>query len=307
MAPNETISELKGVQALPLEALIDAPISDLLAELHDDPPEYRDLYYRWEQQVWETALIDFDRDKEDWTRRLFPEQRKAVLWLLAGATAGERQLSRTLVAFVDAASNEEEGVFLTTQLADAARQTVLLESFGEAVDEDIFSLDVAWGPNGEIPAGKSLLRSISDVSERLRLDRDDELNLVRGIAAQHLLLQGVCALTARATVLGWLREQDACPGLIMGLTASLRDEIRHVQFGLRFLKEHAGSDDGRRALDETLEADAPSALAALAAGGADLDSIDVSSEDLRSRGARQLGRLLGHLGIEWAPEEPPRP
>jgi ribonucleoside-diphosphate reductase beta chain len=304
MATQDTIEKLSGIQALPAEELARVPVSDLLAELDGEPPAYRSLYYRWERQQWEAGAIDLGRDAKDWTHRLFPEQRRAALWLLAGATAGEKQLSRTLGAFVDAAISEEQGVFLTTQLADAGRHAVLYERFGEAIGEDVFSLDVAWGPGGEIASGKALLREISDTSEILRLDRDAAVDLIKGVTAQHLLLQGVTALTARAALLRWLQKQKALPGLTSGLMAVTRDEIRHVQFGLRFLKEEAAQGETRAALEATLEAAAPMALSILDSPGADLDALELPAQELRADGARSLAKKLEFVGIPWSPESP---
>jgi ribonucleoside-diphosphate reductase beta chain len=302
MSTQPIIEELTGLQAASPEELAAAPVAELVAELDRPRPGYRSLYYRWERQQWEAGIIDFEQDARDWTHRLFPEQRKAVLWLLSASTAGERELGRTLVSFVDAAPSEEQGVFLTTQLADAGRQTVLYERFGDAIGVDVFSLDVAWGPDGEIGPGKTLLRLISDISETLRMDRDATNHLVKGVAAQHLLLQGVTALTARTTLLRWLQKQAACPGLIHGLMAITRDEVRHVQFGLRFLDEHAGRGEGkaagRAALDSILEQAAPPALSILDSGGADLDAIDVPAQDLRAAGMRTLSRRLDPIGVE---------
>jgi ribonucleoside-diphosphate reductase beta chain len=301
MSTQPIIEELTGLQAATPDELASVPVADLVAELDGPRPGYRSLYYRWERQQWEAGIIDFEQDARDWTHRLFPEQRKAVLWLLSASTAGERQLARTLVSFVDAAPTEEQGVFLTTQLADAGRQTVLYERFGDAIGVEVFSLDVAWGPDGEIESGKSLLRLISDISETLRMDRDATNHLAKGIAAQHLLLQGVTALTARTTLLTWLQKQAACPGLVHGLMATTRDELRHVQFGLRFLDEYARSTEGRSALDAILEQAAPPALSILSSGDQDLDALEVPAQDLRAAGIRALSRRLDPLGIAWTP------
>jgi ribonucleoside-diphosphate reductase beta chain len=303
MPDRGTIEELAGLQAVPAAELAGVPVRDLVAELDQPAPGYRSLYYRWERQQWEAGAIDLEEDASDWIRRLFPERRKAALWLLALSTAGERQLSRSLVAFVDAISTEEQGVFLTTQLADAGRQTVLYERFGEAVGEDVFSLDVAWGPDGEIQSGKALLREISDISETLRMDRAAATELIKGIAAQHLLLQGVTALTARTALLGWLQAHNVCPGLVQGLMAMTRDEIRHVQFGLRFLEEKIAEPSGRAAVDSVLETAAPQALAALDAPGSALEAVDISAHDLRAAGRAALSDRLSAIGIDWSPEE----
>jgi ribonucleoside-diphosphate reductase beta chain len=304
MSAQKTIEELTGVQAMSAAELASVPVGDLVSELSGDRPGYRSLYYRWERQQWEAGAIDFEQDSSNWKRRLFPEQRKAVLWLMAAATAGERQLSRTLVAFVDAITTEEQGVFLTSQLADAGRHAVLYERFGEAVNEDVFSLDVAWGPNGEIESGKALLRQISEISETLRMDRDARTDLIRGVTAQHLLLQGVTGLTARTTLLEWLQKQAVCRGLVHGLMAATRDEIRHVHFGLRFLEEKASKGEGRDALESVLETSAPPALAVLDSAGNDLEAIDVPAQTLRSSGEDALSQRLSAIGIRWGPEEP---
>jgi ribonucleoside-diphosphate reductase beta chain len=304
MSTQKTIEKLTGVQAMSAVELTSVPVRDLVSELSGDRPGYRSLYYRWERQQWEAGAIDFEQDSSDWKRRLFPEQRKAVLWLMAAATAGERQLSRTLVAFVDAITTEEQGVFLTSQLADAGRHAVLYERFGEAVNEDVFSLDIAWGPNGEIESGKALLRQISEISETLRMDRDARTDLIRGVTAQHLLLQGVTGLIARTTLLEWLQKKAVSPGLVHGLMAATRDEIRHVHFGLRFLEEKASKGEGRVALESVLETSASPALAVLDSAGNDLGAIDLPAQTLRSSGEDALSQRLSAIGIRWEPQEP---
>ena len=293
------IEELSGIQALTTDELASVEVDDLVAELDGEAPTYRSLYYRWERQQWVAGELDFEPDARDWTHRLFPEQRSALLWLASTSTAGEPQLAQTLVAFVDAAPTEEQGVFLTTQLADVGRHAVFFDRFGEAIGKDLAQA----GPPSASPgkSGDALAALLTDVSEALQFDREAEAVLVRGVCAHHLLAQGVVAMTARRFLLRYLQEQEIAPTLRLGAMAQMRDEVRHIQFGVRFVKEHATAH--ARDVDETFDRAAPMALGVLQSPDVDLQPIGIEVEDLRAYAYRQLTARAGSVGIDWTPPE----
>ncbi|MGH2818742.1 MAG: ribonucleotide-diphosphate reductase subunit beta, partial [Actinomycetota bacterium] len=114
---------------LTVETLGDTPIDDVLATIDEEPPSYRDLYYRWERQQWEATAIDLSEDRRQWTEELSEHLKRSLLWGLASFYVGEQQVTETLVPFVDAAPSEEQQVFLSTQLVDEARHTVFFDRF----------------------------------------------------------------------------------------------------------------------------------------------------------------------------------
>lgn len=59
---------------------------------------------------------------------------------------------------------------------------------------------------------------------------------VRAVAVFHLVTEGVLALRAQRLLIAILRRFSVLDGIRAGFTAMLRDEARHVSFGLHSLR-----------------------------------------------------------------------
>ena len=90
---------------------------------------YERLYRQWEESNWSATAIDFSLDAKQWSEELTETQREAALWNYALFLKGVGTISRALTAIMTAAPTPAHSLFLSTQIADEARNRVFLERF----------------------------------------------------------------------------------------------------------------------------------------------------------------------------------
>lgn len=292
-------------EAAELKELGDMPIDDVMAIMDGEEPDYRQLYYRWERQQWEAGAIDFSEDRRQWNEDFSPELRRSFLWGLASFYVGEEQVTNALVSFVDAAPNEEHAVFLTTQLADEARHTFLLDRFSEALDEQGSDMESRLECQTErLNTGfrTLLLEMLPHAAERIRREQGSITALVEGVVLYHIVIEASLALTGQRFLLNYTREEGLLPGFRQGFTAVARDESRHVNFGVRFLKEMVERDhDNAQIIQGTLMRALPVALTVLEPPGGDVsyfDPLPYGPDDLTAFAYNLLEKRLRVIGVE---------
>ena len=298
-------TRVEAAEVAELKALGDVPIDDVMAIIDRDTPDYRALYYRWERQQWEAGALDFTEDRRQWTEDFSPELRRSFLWGLSSFYVGEEQVTHTLVPFVDAAPSEEHQVFLTTQLVDEARHTVFFDRFySEALDEqgnDIKSRLAAQAERLNDGFRTLLLELLPEYSARIRDHRDDLEALVRGVVLYHVFIEGTLALTGQRFLLNFTREEGLLPGFRQGFTAVARDESRHVNFGVRFLKEMVDSDPHYKdVILTTLDELTPVGLQVITPPGGDMsyfDPLPYGTEELTAFALNSLDKRLRAIGV----------
>jgi ribonucleoside-diphosphate reductase beta chain len=242
------------VEKATLAQLADTHIDDVLTLLdHGDDgarlPSYRELYLRWERQQWKTQDIDFTQDKLD-NERLSVEQTEAQrdqghktfssFWI------GERQVTVDLVPFILAAPDEEQKIFLTTQVVDEARHVVFFDRFftevlgseGETLIDRIFD-EKPWVYRAYDDIFYGTLARLAD---ELRQDPTNFETLVRGVTVYHIIIEGFLALAGQRFTLDYFKRENIYPGFRAGFTAIMRDESRHIGFGTKFLQEAVRKD-----------------------------------------------------------------
>ena len=79
---------------------------------------YTELYELWERQQWRTQDLDFSRDRTDWNERIDPEERFQRMYGLSAFFIGEQRVTDELGPIMRACPNEEQRIFLSTQIAD---------------------------------------------------------------------------------------------------------------------------------------------------------------------------------------------
>src|SRR6266480_3320371 len=92
------------------------------------------FYRRWEKQQWAVQDLDFSADVQQW-KSLDEGQRDTVRRTMTLFFIGEQSVTDTLSPILHAAPNEDERVFLATQIADEARHTVFFHRFFDEVLE----------------------------------------------------------------------------------------------------------------------------------------------------------------------------
>jgi len=302
------VNRAEIAEAAELKELGDMPIDDVMAIMDGDLPDYRQLYYRWERQQWEAGAIDFSDDRRQWIEDFSPDLRRSFLWGLASFYVGEEQVTNTLVSFVDAAPREEHAVFLTTQLADAARHSVFFDRFySEALEErgdDMRSRLELQTDRFNTGFRTLLLEMLPEAAERIRRERGTTA-LIEGVVLYHIVIEATLALTGQRFLLDYTREQGLLPGFRQGLTAVARDESRHVNFGVGFLKEMVELDpNNAQVIQGTLMRVVPVAPTVFEPPDGDMsyfDPLPYGPADLTAFAYNSLEKRLSAIGVEPAP------
>jgi ribonucleoside-diphosphate reductase beta chain len=291
-----------------LEELGHISIDDVMTTMDGDVPDYRQLYYQWERQQWGAGAIGLSADRRQWVEDLSPELRRSLLWTVGSFFVGEEHVTKNLVAFVDASRSEEQAVFLTTQLVDGARHTVFIDRFhSEVIEGQGDGMMTHPERRRELPSPglrTLVIEMLPEVVERIRREKESVGALIDGVVVYHIVIEACVVLTGRRFLLGYLREQGLLPGLRQGLTAVARDESRHINFAVRFLKDMVELDPNNAQLIQgTLARALPIALTALQPPGGDesfFEPFTFGPDDLTAFARESLGKRLRAIGAELA-------
>jgi ribonucleoside-diphosphate reductase beta chain len=205
----------------------------------------RDRLYRlWEEGNWSAKSLDFTQDAVDWRERLTEHDRDSVRWGYASFLDGEQSVTVTLAPFVEPAPQYEDKIFLATQIADEARHHVFFDRWLREVagiGHDIGSTlelsrpNLTWGY-------KQVFAELDRTAERLRRHPHDRPLLAQGIALYHLVIEGMLAHTGQHVFREYCATQQVFPGFAAGIAHVIRDESRHIAFGIQLLRELVTSD-----------------------------------------------------------------
>ncbi|MGW0193865.1 ribonucleotide-diphosphate reductase subunit beta [Nonomuraea sp. NPDC003201] len=296
--PDVAGSDLRGIRHL--------DIDDVLAYVHRDLkrlPDYTELYKRYLRQRWDVYELDFSQDIVDWRERMSQEERDAFVGISAGFHHGERQVEVELPVFMLGGS-EESKIYMSSQIEDEARHTVFFDRFyrevvgmpGDSV-QDV--LDASFEHISETFVGPFGLLAYQ--ADELRKDPEDPAARVRYGTTYFLWIEGVLALSVMKITLTYCRERGFLPGYYTGFTATCRDEARHVQFGMRFLRDSV-QEDPRLLLQihETLRTIL--AMNSATSRRLALESLGWSPEEVRRLMIRQLHMKLVDVGIALPPD-----
>ena len=221
-----------------------------------------DLYQRWERQQWSATEIDFEVDRRQWqgmSERMHDQLEGTFLAFFYG----EQAVTDTLSPLVHAAPDEDNRLFLSTQLVDEARHSYFFARFfSEALGvsgglretlahaAQARQIGGAYGRIFEPVTGE-----LAVVTEAVRVEPGDYGLWVQAVALYHLMIEGVLALPGQRRLLRLTRMNDLLPGFRAGFTAVTRDESRHVSYGVWALREavRAGREaDIRTVVDRVL-------------------------------------------------------
>jgi ribonucleoside-diphosphate reductase beta chain len=244
-----TATELTNVDNSDLADMASIDIDHVLSYVHRDLkslPGYTALYRRYLRQRWDVYALNFDNDLRDWHECMTDTERAAFLAVASGLHHGERQVQAELPAFM-LGSEEEHNVFLASQLEDEARHMVFFDRFyrevvGTSGSSILAALDASYPHISETFVGPFGL--LAHQADELRKDPHDRAARVRFGTTYFLWIEGVLALSVMKVTLGYCRRTGLLPGYYAGFTATCRDEARHVQAGMRFLRDQIAKDPG---------------------------------------------------------------
>src|SRR4029450_13358181 len=150
------------------------------------------LYELWERQNWQSQVIDFTQDKEDW-RGLSDEDRKQVAWNLSSFFVGEERGTAQFTGLVAAYESQSEEAFVATQQVDEARHAQHFNRFYEQVVgyDGTFEqrLDQAREDLNE-PFKVLFDEVLVDACNRLLQDHSDLEAKVDFVTIYHLVIEG---------------------------------------------------------------------------------------------------------------------
>lgn len=206
--------------------------SDAVVALLREGADPRALYYLWEQQQWEAGKVALASDAEQWSD-LEPVLRRAAADSVAWRRLRAEVATTALVPFIDLAPDEEQQVFLTTQLVDEARHLVFFDRFqAEVAGVSGEHLQDRAGVVNEASL-RSLLTEVVAGSAR-EVSAGTAAELVTAITIYNIATVGALGLTEQRVLVHHLREEDVLRGLCRGLELESRAATRHVAFGLGF-------------------------------------------------------------------------
>src|SRR4051812_6395292 len=167
---------------------------------------YKELYLLWERQQWATQELDFSQDRIDWHERIPPEERFQRMYGLSGFFIGEQRVTDELGPIMRACPDEEQRIFLSTQIADEARHVRFFDRFfsevGVLEDANELSERLEALDKHLNQAFKELFDGLlKDRVDRLGRDPGDRDAFVEAITLYHMVIEGMLALTGQHNII----------------------------------------------------------------------------------------------------------
>ncbi len=289
------------VETTDLEGIGHVDIDRVIEYVHDTSldrfPSYLKLYEKYHHQRWNVYDLDFTQDRKDWLE--MPEDSKETfLQIASGFHHGERQVEVELGPLFFGIP-EDYKVFLTSHLEDEARHTIFFDRFYREVvgiegDTILDVLDGSYQYISETFVGPFGL--LAYLTDDLRKDPYNTKILMRYATAYMLWIEGVLALSVMKITLGFARDNNVLPAYYAGFTATCRDEARHVQGGMRFIRELLDEDPSLvEELHETLRT--LLILSSTSSAYVLYEAIGWSEDAVRQVLGNQLRRKLRLIGV----------
>lgn len=298
--------DVATLETVDLAGLQRVDIDQVIAYVHDvgtaKLPEYMDLYRRYLRQRWDVYDLDFTGDHEDWAA-MPADAKNTFLQIASGFHHGERQVEVELgPLFLGIPENYK--VFLSSHLEDEARHTVFFDRFYREVvglpgDSIMEVLDGSYQWISETFVGPFGL--LSYLTDQLRRDPYDKHLLMQYATTYMLWIEGVLALAVMKITLGYARDQRVLPAYYAGFTATCRDEARHVQGGMRYIRDLLDEDPSLAAdLFETLKT--VLIMSSTSSRYVLYEPLGWSEQQVRSLLMEQLQKKMAMIGVDMPPD-----
>jgi ribonucleoside-diphosphate reductase beta chain len=281
-------------------------IDDVLDYVHVPTahlPGYLELYDRYLRQRWNVNDLDFTKDREDWTERMTDESRNSFLTIASGFHHGERQVAAELAPLFFGIP-EDYKVFLSSHLEDEARHTVFFDHFyrdvvGMEGDGIMDLLDASWPYIQETFIGPFGL--LAYLTDDLRLDPYNKHLQMKYATTYMIWIEGVLALSVMKITLNYARDFKVLPAYYTGFTATCRDEARHVQGGMRFVRDLLAEDPSYVTdIHDTLRT--LLTMGAARSGYIYYEPLGWSEERVQALFLDQLHKKLAMVGVSLPPD-----
>jgi ribonucleoside-diphosphate reductase beta chain len=301
-----TEARLDRIEDDDLSAMGRTDIDDVLDYVHVPTahlPGYLELYDRYLRQRWNVNDLDFSKDREDWTERMTDESRNSFLTIASGFHHGERQVAAELAPLFFGVP-EDYKVFLSSHLEDEARHTVFFDHFYREVvgmegDGIMEVLDASWPYIQETFIGPFGL--LAYLTDDLRLDPYDKHLQMKYATTYMIWIEGVLALSVMKITLNYARDFKVLPAYYTGFTATCRDEARHVQGGMRFVRDLLAEDPTYvKDIHDTLRT--LLTMGAARSGYIYYEPLGWSEERVQALFLDQLHKKLAMVGVSLPPD-----
>jgi ribonucleoside-diphosphate reductase beta chain len=261
------------------------------------------LYELWERQNWQSQVIDFTQDKEDW-KGLSDEDRKQVAWNLSSFFVGEERVTTQFTGLVAAYESQSEEAFVATQQVDEARHAQHFNRFYEqVVGYDGTFDDRLVRAREDLNEAFLILfdEHLVDACQRLLADPSDVEAKVDFITTYHMVIEGTLALTGQFYITEYCEKNGLFPGFVEGFKLISKDEHRHVAYGTWYLKEKCTNPALAQRVQDKLVELLPVAAGVFVPPGMQLgDSYEIlgfTSDQVNAYAFTALSRRLKVIGI----------
>ena len=267
---------------------------------------YERLFRRWEESSWSATAIDFTQDRRDWMEELDDRQREASLWNYSMFLKGVEGVAGALTSVLDALPGAMQSVFVSTQIADEARNKVFLDRFmrevarqgsdpestSEAIDHHL-----TWG-------FRQILDELSRAADALRKHPQERPLLTKVVALNHIIIEGVLAVPGEHFIHRYVKKRNIMPGFAEGIEHIALDEQRHVAFGTTLLERLIrSSSDNRAAAIEMWNRSLPWMVGVFVPPNLDrsyVECFDFTLEEIYGFGLQALEAKLKEVGVDPA-------
>jgi ribonucleoside-diphosphate reductase beta chain len=261
------------------------------------------LYELWERQNWQSQVIDFTKDKEDW-RSLNEEERGQIAWNLSSFFVGEERVTTQFTGLVAAYESQSEEAFVCTQQVDEARHAQHFNRFYEQVVgyDGTFDQRLERARDDLNDAFLVLFdEHLVDACKRLLADPGDREAKVDFITCYHMVIEGTLALTGQYYITSFCETNDLFPGFVEGFKKISQDEHRHVAYGTWYLQQACKDPALAQRVQDKLVELLPVAAGVFVPPGLQLgDSYEIlgyTSDEVNQYAFTALSRRLKVIGI----------
>jgi ribonucleoside-diphosphate reductase beta chain len=261
------------------------------------------LYELWERQNWQSQVIDFTKDKEDW-RSLNEEERGQIAWNLSSFFVGEERVTTQFTGLVAAYESQSEEAFVCTQQVDEARHAQHFNRFYEQVVgyDGTFDQRLERARDDLNDAFLVLFdEHLVDACKRLLADPTDREAKVDFITCYHMVIEGTLALTGQYYITSFCETNDLFPGFVEGFKKISQDEHRHVAYGTWYLQQACKDPALAQRVQDKLVELLPVAAGVFVPPGLQLgDSYEIlgyTSDEVNQYAFTALSRRLKVIGI----------
>jgi len=189
--------------------------------------------------IWDPEEIDFSVDREHWVERFDDRQREALLHLTTIFLGGEEAVTLDLLPLVQLMARQgrlEDEMYLTAFLWEEAKHVEAFRRWIDAVPQVQTDLTRFY-----TPTYNKLFDELTQSMKALYKDQSPAAQ-ARASVTYNMIIEGTLAETGYHGYYEILEKEDLMPGLREVIGNLIRDESRHIAYGIylltRLVAEH---------------------------------------------------------------------